>query len=117
MNARAWCWLAMLFAGCIPVSGIDFRHRSESSSKQFVVFCEDVRLRQRVASFVEEVKADVLRLLGETDRWKAPIVITLERASTLEAGEPPAKLRLIETQPGFKVEIDVKVGEDPASVN
>ena len=117
MNVRALRWLIVLLAGFAPAGAIDLRQRSESSSKQFVIFCEDVRLRQRVAGFVEEVKTDVLRLLGESDRWKAPIVITLERASVLQPGEPPATLRLIETQPGFKVEIDVKIGDDPSLVN
>src|SRR4051794_38810960 len=111
MNLGALRWLLLLVAGLTPANAIDLRHRSESSSKQFVVFCEDVRLRQRVASFVEEAKSDVLQLLGESDRWKAPIVITLERASTLQSGQPPVILRLMETQPGFKVEIDVKVGD------
>lgn len=117
MNVGAWRWFFVLLASLAPASAIDLRQRSESSSKQFVVFSDDVRLRQRVAGFVEEVKSDVLRLLGEGDRWKAPIVITLERASTLQPGQPPVVLRLIETQPGFKVEIDVKVGDDPTVVN
>jgi hypothetical protein len=117
VNPRALRWLFVLLAGFVPARALDLHQRSESSSKQFVVYCEDVRLRQRVASFVEETKADVLRLLGENDRWKAPIVITLERASTLQPGEPPVIVRLMETQPGFKVEINVKFGDDPATVN
>jgi hypothetical protein len=117
VNARALRWLVVLLAGFAPVRALDLRQRSESSSKQFVVYCEDVRLRQRTASFVEEVKADVLHLLGERDRWKAPIVITLERSSTLQSGEPPVAFRLMETQPGFKVEINVKFGDDPTAVN
>jgi len=101
----------------MPASALDLRQRSESGNKQFIVYSEDVRLRQRVASFAEEVKLDLLRLLGEGDLWKAPIVITLARATTVEQREPPAQLRLAETDPGFKVEITVKIGDDPAAVN
>jgi hypothetical protein len=55
--------------------------------------------------------------LGEGDLWKAPVVITLARATAAEQNEPSARLRLAETQPGFKVEIQVKIGDDPAAVN
>lgn len=117
MKAPALRWLVVLLAGVAPVRAIDLRQRSESSSKQFVVYCEDVRLRQRTASFVEEVKTDVLRLLGEHDRWKAPIVITLDRSSALQSDAPPVAMRLVETQPGFRVQIDVKIGDDPTTAN
>jgi hypothetical protein len=118
MKPRALLWLAMLVAaGSMPSRAIDLRQRSESGTRQFIVYSEDVRLRQRVASFSEEVKTDVLQLLGESDLWKAPVVITLSRATTMDLGEPPARLRVAETQPGFKIEIQVKIGSDPAAVN
>jgi hypothetical protein len=118
MNARALLWLAVLVtAGSLSARAIDLRQRSESGTKQFIVYSEDVRLRQRVASFAEEVKSDVLQLLGENDLWKAPVVITLARATTVDQGEPAARVRLAETQPGFKIEIQVKIGDDPAAVN
>jgi hypothetical protein len=117
MKTRVMLWLAALIvAGSMPMRALDLRQRSESGNKQFVVYSEDVRLRQRVASFAEEVKADVQRLVGEGDLWKAPIVITLERATTMDQGAPPARLRLAETEPGFKIEINVKIGDDPAAV-
>ena len=117
MNPRILPWLAAVVVMGLPVRGVDFRERSESGTKQFVVFSTDVRLRQRVASYADEVKADVLQLLGQGDRWKAPIVLTLERASTLDADAPPATLRLMATPVGTKIEIDVKIGDDPAAVN
>ena len=39
--------------------------RSVSRSRQFVIFCPDAALRGRVAGLVEEIKSDVLELLGE----------------------------------------------------
>lgn len=117
MKMRIVLWLAALIAtGSMQAHALDLRQRSESGNKQFIVYSEDVRLRQRVASFAEEVKTDVLRLVGEGDLWKAPIVITLERATPMDQGAPPARLRLAETQPGFKIEINVKIGDDPAAV-
>ncbi len=117
MNWRAVLWFAAWSAvGLMTAPAIDLRQRSESRTKQFVVYSEDVRLRQRVASFAEEMKSLVLQLLNEGDLWRAPVVITLERAKTGEV-EPPARVRFAQTDPGFKIEIQVKIGEDPQAVN
>lgn len=117
MSRMAMAVLAVLLAALLPAAAIDPRHHSDSASKQFSVFCEDVPLRMRVVSFAEEVKRDVLQLLGEKDAWKAPIVIAIEAKSTSRPGEPPAQVRLIESVTGFKIQIDVRIGEDPSEVN
>jgi hypothetical protein len=110
-------WLMALVATCLPVHGVDLKERSVSGSKQFIIFSSDVRVRQRVASYADDLKADFLRLLGEEDHWKMPIVVTLARASTENAGELPADVRLVATPAGSKIEIDVRIGDDPAAVN
>jgi len=117
MRARSQPWLAALLALWLPAGAVDIRECSVSSTKQFVVFSPDVGLRQRVASYAEELKADVLELLDEKDHWRMPIVVTLERPSTLELGQPPATLHLVDTPAGEKIEINVKIGDDPAAVN
>ena len=116
MNRRALAgWVALLL---MPLSAGAVDPRQHSDSKQFSVFCEDVPLRMRVVSFAGEVKRDVLQLLGESENaWKAPIVIVLEPESGAHLGEPVAKVRLVESLPGFKVQIDVRVGANPADVN
>jgi hypothetical protein len=117
MKSAALLWIAALLVVTLPAGGVDLRERSVSSSSQFVVYSSDVRLRQRVASYAEELKADVLQLLGESDHWRFPIVVTLERSSTAELGGPPTSLRFVNTPAGAKIEINVKIGEDPATVN
>jgi len=117
MKRHALPWLAALVAICLPVRGLDLKDRSESGTKQFIVFSPDVRLRQRVASYADEVKADLLQLLGESDRWRMPIVVMIERASAVEGTPPPASVRLVATPAGSKIDIDVKIGSDPGAVN
>lgn len=117
MIARALPWLAALAVGSMTAGAIDLRERSESGNKQFIVYSEDVRLRQRAASYAEGVKTDVLQLLGVKDSWKAPIVITFAQATPRDLGEPPVLLRMAETEPGFKIELQVKIGVDPSEVN
>lgn len=118
MNRGAALWLVLsAVALCAPAAAIDLRERSESGSKQFIVYSDDVRLRQRVASFAETVKADVLKVLDESDLWKAPVVLTFAPATKQDRGEPLTRLRMAETEPGFKIEIQVKIGDDPAAVH
>ena len=117
MKAAALLWLAALLVVTLPAGGVNLRERSVSSSSQFVIFSSDLHLRQRVASYAEELKGDVLQLLGESDHWRFPIVVTLERSSTMDLGAPPATLRFVDTPAGSKIEITVKFGDDPATVN
>ena len=117
MSRRALAVVVVLLAALPPARALDLREHSDSASKQFSIFCEDVPLRMRVVSFAEEVKHDALQLLGVGDAWKAPIVIVIQRASVGPGREPAASVRLIESLPGFKVQIDVRIGDDPSAVN
>ena len=117
MIPRALVAAMVLLTAPLPADALDLRERSDSASNQFSIYCEDRPLRMRVVSFVEEVKRDVLKTLGEREGWKAPIVITIERAAPARAQEPAATVRLVESLPGFKVQIDVRIGRDPSAVN
>lgn len=117
MKARRLAWLAALVALCPPAPAADFRQQSVSRSKQFVVFSSDVRLRQRVASYADDLTADVSQLLGGVGLWKTPIVVTLDRATTADGAAPAPVLRLVDTPAGQKIELNVKIGADPAAVN
>jgi len=117
MKGRVLPWLLAVVAMALPARGLDLKQRSESGTKQFVVYSPDIRLRQRAASFADDLKADMLQLLGESDSWKMPIVLTLQRASTADGAQPQPTVRLVATPAGSKIEIDVKIGDDPAAVN
>jgi hypothetical protein len=116
MTTRALL-LALSLACLARAEAVELKARSTSSSKQFVVFCDDHFLRTRVASFCEEVKSDVLGLLGESDHWKVPVLIRLERTNGPIAGGSPVKLQFLETPDGARIQLDVQVGDNPAEVN
>ena len=50
---------------------------SRSRSKQFIVHGKDGQTRGAFCVFCEEVKADLLKILGQPDRWRLPIVLQL----------------------------------------
>ena len=109
--------LCLVLALCASAGPIDLRERTTSASRQFQVYSTDFSLRSQVASFAEDVKASVLTLFGEADRWKYPIIITLDKACTERMREAPVDFVVAQVEEGFKVEIDVHVGENPADVN
>ena len=100
-------------AACLAV---DLRHRSVSNSGQFVIYCDDRDARGRIVGFAEEVKGQVLRVLREGDDWKFPIVITIEPEPDLKAKSVPASITLVNTVAGPKVDVAVRIGDDPTQV-
>lgn len=94
---------------------VDLRNRSTSSSGQFIVYCDDREVRSRVVSAAEEIKSDVLRVLRETDYGKFPIVITIEPADP-DKPLPPVIVQLVNTIAGPKIDIVVRIGDDPAKI-
>lgn len=99
-------------------AGVDLKQRTISSSGQFVVFCSDASVRARIANFAEETKAKVLGLLGESSRRGAPpIVISLQRESTENAGRSPVQFGIFQSEGSFKIDIDVRIGANPSAVN
>jgi len=103
----------LLLAAASPA--VNLKNRSVSSSGQFVIYSDDREVRARVVSFVEDVKGDVLRILHEGDDWKFPIVVSLDQASAQPAAQL-VTISLVSTVAGPKVDVAVRIGDDPAKV-
>lgn len=114
---RPFALVATLLLLWTQASAVEQRARTISRSKQFVIFCQDAAVRGRVASVAEDIKEDLLQLLGERDRAKAPIVITLQAAPTPAAARTPVALLFQSTPQGTQIEINVQIGDDPAAVH
>lgn len=90
---------------------------SISLSRQFAVYCSDNQMRYSIASAVEEIKTGVLAVLGQKDLWKAPIVINVRREDPTEPNAPISRLQMVEVDQGFKIELQIRIGQDPAEVH
>lgn len=117
MNARHLLLIATLVAAVrVDAAPPGAKDRSISRSRQFIIFCPDAPLRRQVETLVEEVKADIYELLGESgDRWKLPIVISI--APPEGPKRAPVILKMISTPEGPKIDIDAVLGTDLAAVN
>ncbi len=113
-RAVLFFFLGALLHGALRTAAfaVDLRHRSVSGSGQFVVYCDDRDARGRIVSFVEDVKGQLLRVLHDRDEWKIPIVISIE-----PEGEPSSvSSTLVNTVAGPKVDVVVRLGDDPAKI-
>ncbi len=97
---------------------LDEPYRSASSSKQFICVGEDMRLCSSLATFAEDVKKEMLELLGEEDKWKGNITIHLKGRSGDPVVTAPitAGINLIGGAPFFVVNVAVGQGIDMYSL-
>jgi hypothetical protein len=106
--------LVPLMLLCLPANGLDLRARSTSSSKQFVIYCEDAALRGRVAGFVEDVKQQTYELLNWLDRGqRIPIVVMIQKGES----KTPVSVRLLQTPEGPTIHVDARIGDNPADIH
>ena len=94
--------------GVATVSGVPFE-RSVSSSRQFIVFGGDARLRGAVAELAEHSKRNVLALLETGDNWLVPILLNVEQPQANLPEIPPAALNFSQTGSGLKIQLDLLI--------
>ncbi|MFN2476167.1 MAG: hypothetical protein ABR526_07505 [Chthoniobacterales bacterium] len=86
--------------------------RSVSSSRQFIVFGEDVKLRGGLCDFAERTKKNLLSVLYRPDGWKVPIVVYAQHRTGSVSELPPARLHFSQTGFGLKLQLDLAVAAD-----
>ncbi len=86
--------------------------RTVSTSRQFIVYGPDVRLRGAVAEVAEQIKKTALHLLQERDDWKTPIVINAQYPEANLPELPAARLDLSQTGFGLKLQLELRFGMD-----
>ncbi len=86
--------------------------RSYSVSRQFIVYGPDARLRGAVCDLAERTKAAALRLLGENDAWKTPILINAQLPQANLPDVPRAQLSFSQTGFGLKLQLDLSLVAD-----
>jgi len=86
--------------------------RSISTSRQFIAFGADVRLRGAVCDLAERTKRDVLLLLDRRDEWATPILLHLQYPQANLPEMPRAACNLSQTGSGLKIQLDLTIGLD-----
>ncbi|HEX7516687.1 MAG TPA: hypothetical protein VF345_05310 [Chthoniobacterales bacterium] len=86
--------------------------RSVSTSRQFLVYGTDVRLRGAICDLAERTKRDVLQLIDQRDEWTTPIVVNAQYPQANLPETPRAALSFAQTGFGLKLQLDLTIASD-----
>ena len=86
--------------------------RSVSTSRQFIVYNTDARVRAVLCNVAERTKSTLLTLLQQPDQWKTPILVNAQPPQANLPELPSAALNLSQTGFGLKLQLDLTIGAD-----
>ena len=95
-----------------PSGALPLLERSVSSSRQFIVYCSDARVRAALCDVAERTKSTALALLQQRDQWKTPIVVNAQPSQSNLPELPAASLNVSQTGFGLKLQLDLTIGPD-----
>ncbi|HEV2843104.1 MAG TPA: hypothetical protein VGW39_17425 [Chthoniobacterales bacterium] len=88
--------------------------RSVSTSRQFLVYGPDIKLRSAICDLAERTKGDLLQIIGRRDEWTTPIVIYVQHRQANLPETPRARLNFSQTGFGLKLQLDLTLAPDAA---
>ena len=95
-----------------PASLAEPPPRSVSTSRQFIVYGADARLRGVVCDLAEQVKKNLLGVLQQKDEWRTPVVINAQYPQANLPETAAAALNFSQTGFGLKLQLQLTVGSD-----
>jgi hypothetical protein len=108
---RASFTVLCVLAGAHAVVPALLEH-SVSTSRQFLVYGTDVRLRGAICDLAERTKHDVLQLIDQRDEWTTPIVVNAQYPQANLPETPRAALNFAQTGFGLKLQLDLTIDLD-----
>ncbi len=112
MRPNLFIAVALFFATGIQRAPGEVKAHSVSTSRQFIVFGTDVRVRGAMCDLAERTKADLLQILALPDEWKTPLIINLDYPQANLPELAPARLDLSQIGSGLKLQLNLLVTGD-----
>jgi len=97
-------FLLCLTAGVAWTAG---KERSTSTSRQFLVYGAEVRVRGMICDLAERTKSDLLRLLGLRDSWQTPLIVNLDYPRANVPDAPLEQLAVSQLGYGLKLQLNL----------
>src|ERR1041385_185101 len=82
---------------------------SISTSRQFIVYGADVRLRGAMCDLAEQTKTNLLGVLDLRDNWKTALIINLDYPQANVPEAPAAQLDFSQLGYGLKLQLNLLV--------
>ena len=83
------------------------KERSTSTSRQFLVYGAEVRVRGMICDLAERTKSDLLRLLGLRDSWQTPLIVNLDYPRANVPDTPLVQLDVSQLGYGLKLQLNL----------
>ncbi|MFN2509353.1 MAG: hypothetical protein ABR589_11345 [Chthoniobacterales bacterium] len=113
MNRAGRLVVALALLLCAPsASRAALPERSISTSRQFIVYGPEAKLRGAICELAEDTKRDALALLQQPDNWKTPIVVNAQHPQANLPEVPAARITLGQTGFGLKLQLDLTIAPD-----
>src|SRR5262245_7023893 len=93
------------------------KERSTSTSRQFLVYGAEVRVRGIICDLAERTKSDLLRLLGLRDSWQTPLIIKLDYPRANVPDAPLVQFDVSQLGYGLKLQLNLLVTRKMKSVD
>ncbi len=90
-------------------AGAGFKAHSTSTSRQFVVYGTEVRVRGAMCDLAERTKSHLLQVLALRDNWKTPLLINLDYPQINLPEMPLSHLEFSQTGWGLKLQLNLLV--------
>ncbi len=109
MSAAPKLFIVFGLALCLTTGSVSAagKPRSTSTSRQFLVYGADVRVRGAVCDLAERTKSNLLRLLGLRDGWKTALVVNLDYPRANFPDAPVAQLDVSQLGYGLKLQLNL----------
>jgi len=93
------------------------KERSTSTSRQFLVYGADVRVRGIICDLAEHTKFDLLRLLVLRDNWQTPLIINLDYPRANVPDAPLVRLDVSQLGYGLKLQLNLLLTREMKGVS
>ncbi len=90
----------------------DVKAHSTSTSRQFIVYGAEVRVRGAMCDLAERTKSNLLQILGLRDNWKTPVVINLDYPQANLPEMASSRLDFSQIGSGLKLQLNLLVSND-----
>ncbi len=94
------------------VAGSGGNARTTSTSRQFLVYGADARVRGAMCDLAESTKSHLLRVLGLRDEWKTTLIINLDYPRANVPETPVLQLDVSQLGYGLKLQLNLLVTRD-----
>ena len=112
MRFKIFILFLLAFLSSEAAASAEAKAHSASTSRQFIVYGADIRVRGALCDLAERTKRNLLRLLELRDNWKTPLVINLDYPQANLPELPASRFEFSQIGSGLKLQLNLLITSD-----